>query len=232
MADLVTLIARARTLAQIPSGLLDPEDEVQAAREALARYSYDLPRLIVTDLTGDGATYAFTLPDPFDPESSLVMRVEYPANQRPSAYLDSAEWVLYRAPSGMVLRLERLIPGHGEVVRVTFTAPHTLDGLDGSAETTVPRSHEEALVLLLASRMLYRVANRFVHLTEPVLADVQVERQSRAIDARELAQEMERQYQAFVRAAGISAGVAARTGTVVHWDVPGSLVLTRWGQIT
>mgnify|MGYP001041390835 CR=1 FL=1 len=230
MADLMAIIGRARTLAQVQGGLLDGADEEQAVREALSRYSQDAPRQVVVDLIGDGSTSAFSLPSPFDSASSIVLAVEFPAGRRPAEYLPPGDWVLYRAPSGVQLRLERATPGAGEVVRVTFTAGHTVDGLDGATETTVPVAHEEALVTLVAARLLFRLAARFLHDREPVLADAVIDRQSRAMDALRLASELESRYREQIQSLAAAAGTVPAAGTVVEWDVPGSIVLTHWGR--
>ena len=65
--DLAGVQARATTLIQdADANLLIPAPDMdEAARQGLAQYSNDTPASIITDLSGDGVTYEYTLPTGF-----------------------------------------------------------------------------------------------------------------------------------------------------------------------
>ncbi|MCS7257288.1 MAG: hypothetical protein RMJ05_07990 [Thermomicrobium sp.] len=226
MADLVTAIARAQALTQLPDNYYSSDTLEQAAREALARLSCDRPRQLTVTFLGDGSTRVFPLVPPFDSMFSLVLEVEYPGGMSPRALLppDAYRVVTDAAPPELVL--EHVTPSAGEVVRVVYTSRHTLAGLDGATETTLTDSVFDALTLLLGAQLLMRAASRFLQDTEPVLADAVAGRQSRAMDAQRLAQELEARYRELVSVGG----AAGARGTVVVWDVPGEIVLSRFGR--
>lgn len=223
--NLADLADRVEALTQDRSGATTDADREDAVRAALRAYDRDAPRVVVEDIAGDGTTYdlAFAADTAYVNGFSQIASVEYPAGQRPPAVLSRESWSIYRTPSTWSLRLHGLTPGATETVRVTYTAPHTLAGLDPDpvvdgvtvpTPTTVPAWHEEALAALAASRLLEQLAARFVHEQEPQIAADVVDRQSKS----DLAARRARELASYYRTAVLGTGQTdAPAGAVVAW---------------
>ena len=214
MSAYATLVTRATALVNDTGGDLTSPMFEDAFREALTRYDGDVPLQVVEDLSGDGSTYDFALTSWVDHFSSVVS-VEYPAGYRPAALMDASEYTIYRTESTNDLRLQTMTPGATETVRVTYTARHTISGLDAAAATTVYGWHEEAIVCLAASRLLIRLADKYLHEQGgSMLAADGIDRNSKSDIARRLANSLEKDYRDYL---DIESGVMA-AGTVVDWD--------------
>lgn len=191
--------------------------DVEAAiRESLETFSHDLPRELVADVSGDGATYDLTLPSGYLDGFSRVIRVEYPAGERQASYLDANGYRVYRTAASAKLRLDAVTPGSGETVRITYSGLHTLDGLDGATTTTVPDWYSETFVLLCAATALYRLSARFLHEQESSLGADVVDRRSRSDETRRLADKLLARYRDQV---GANRGEVPALA-VINWDQP------------
>lgn len=214
MSTLVSLIARAKSLAQDHAEHASEGDWDGAFREALSIYNRDSPRQIVEDNSGDGSAYDFPLAG-FDPSISSVVSVEYPADQRLPVLLDASAWMVYQRPDGPVLRMLHRTPATGESVRITYSAAHSISGFNDADTTTIPGAHLEALVALTASQVLRRLANRFLHEQDnAILHGDQVDRLSKSDEARKRARELEEMYRRIV---GLRNKPSA-AGAVLDWD--------------
>jgi hypothetical protein len=215
MSDYATFEARINGLAKDTADELNTFDIQDALREALTTYDADVPRQIIEDLSGDGTKYDFTLTNWVDRFSS-ISNVEYPTGERPARYLEDDDFIIYRTATTTGLRLQELTPGTGQTVRVTYTARHTIDGLDGATTTTVLAWHENAVVSLAASRCLLRFATRYLHEQGGSMLDADVvDRQSKSDIARRLAGTLAQSYRDELR---IESGVVA-AGGVIDWDL-------------
>lgn len=203
-------------LLQDEGGHLDGFALTQAFRQALTRYSRDVPRRFVEDFTGDGTAFQFTFTGPFVTHQSAVLAVEYPAGERPPAILDPNDYELYEsATDTMSLSLWNHTPGSGETVRVTYTVPHTIEDLDTATATTVRSVHEQGVLALAVSIMLRQLANRFLHEQESSLFDADaVDRRSKSDVAASRARDYLNLYQEIV---GVADGVAPAMVSV-DWD--------------
>src|SRR3990172_1543291 len=108
---------------------LSPAEIVKAIEEAIAgRYSKDRPQKPVFDLTGDGATYEWSLSGitAWQEGFSRVVEIEYPQGERSPIYLENGEWLLYATPTGRFLRFAFAL-STGKKARVRFTAAHATD---------------------------------------------------------------------------------------------------------
>lgn len=213
LATLISAIERVLLDQPRLLGTASGQEVESAVREALERYSGDAPRESVVDIAGSG-TYDLALPAEFLAGQSRIVRIEYPAGERHPRYLEPDDWVLYRTASTSVLRLLAHTPATGETVRLTYTAAHTIDGLDGASATTIPPQHTQAFVLLATARCLARLANRFLHEQESTLALDAVERGSKVDQARRLARDLESDYRNQV---GVSLGEAPALARL-DWD--------------
>lgn len=215
MSDYTTLSARALALTTDPSQEFTAFQIEDAFRESLTRYESDVPRLIIEDLAGTGSAYDFALTGWVD-RFSAIERVEYPAGRRPALYLEATDWDIYRTVDTTKLRLQLITPGSTETVRVTYTARHTIDGLDGATATTVYAWHEDAVVNLAAANLMQRAADRYLHEQGGSMLDADVvDRQAKADVARRLASALEARYNKFLN---IESGVRP-AGGVIDWDL-------------
>lgn len=214
MSTYATLSSRALRLVDDPADFLTDDAKNDAFREALTTYSIDRPRTVVEDLSGDGSTYDFTLGANYLDGFSQIHRVEYPAGERPAQYLEPDDYGIYRTSSTAKLRLHDYTPGATETVRVTYTARHTLNGLDSAVSTTIETAHLEAIVRLAAANLLDRLAAHFLNDRNSSLnADIAT-RADKADVARRLARQFEADYR---NAVGLNRGVQPG-GVVIDWD--------------
>ncbi len=164
-------------------------------REALSgRYSQARPLKQVADLTGDGATYSWPINfmnfPGWVPNFSVITDVEFPAGQRDPEILDPEEWQIYWPSSAAPeLRLLALAPAAGEIVRVSYTVPHSEDGAD------VPDVDFYGAVNLAASLAAWRLHALYNQLGDTALGADAVDYRTKAAEYRLLAADLERAFQ-------------------------------------
>jgi len=107
----------------------------QQIRQALNRYSTDMPDTLAIDVTGDGGKYYPLLTNltAWDEGFSQITQIEYPAaviaNDDAPQYLDSADWqddYWYNVGGTQTryLYLPNHTPGATETMRITYTLPY------------------------------------------------------------------------------------------------------------
>jgi hypothetical protein len=150
---------------------------LQAAVDmAVSKFSLDRPRVVVEDETtltspyvpivGTGAVLASWV-DGF----STIRRLEFPAgvvgpNHTPT-YLEEGDdfEVGYRDATKTYLRLKTVVPTASEVLRVTYTAPHT----HTDASNTISSMDLEALYDLAAHFGCVQLATRAAASSDPLI---------------------------------------------------------------
>ncbi len=126
-------------------------DRDDCIREALTgRYSQARPRLLIKDLAGDSATYAWTPAAAtawtgWDEQFSAIRSLEYPQGERPPAYLGKDDWCWVQTPTGRQLQLITTTPQTGYTLRVSYTVQHSADA------STVPDADFVGAVNLAAA---------------------------------------------------------------------------------
>lgn len=207
--------SRVDTLIQADAGLVLPDGIDDAIRRALETYSDDLPRELVEDNTdADGSIYDFDLPASFVVGQSRIVSIEWPAGERVPVYLDADEWGYYRTASTTKLRFRNSTPQTGDTIRITYTAAHTIENLDGAAATTIPGYHVEIFAKLAAAEALELYAARYLHEQESTLGADTVDRASKTDLARRLANAWRGQYEDEI---GKRRGTTAAFGRI-DWD--------------
>ncbi len=142
LTDLLTGVA---SVIQDAANKLSANDRAAAVQQAiLQRYSKDHPLQVVIDIPGNG-TSDLPLPEGYEDGFSYITQVEYPGGQVPAECLQDFEWQMYRAPSGLVVRLLVDVPAADEMVRMSFTQRHAPD-----ASTIYPQD-QNAVIDLSAS---------------------------------------------------------------------------------
>lgn len=208
-----TLRTMVETLLRDEGQHLADEDNASidfAIRAALEQYSHDAPRTIVADVSATG-TFDLALPGGYVDGFSAIRSIEYPIGAHVPSLLERGQWVIYRAPSGPVLRLG-FTPSAD--VRVTYTVPHTIDDLDSASETTINPMHTHAFVALATAKALQQLADKFLHEQEATLDADSVDRAGKSDQARRLIGTLLGLYRDTL---GLSRGI--RPGLlVVDWD--------------
>ncbi len=155
---------RIRTMervGKVKSENLEPSSDVldSICREALDEFSKILPRQIVTEAVGDGATKRYVLDtllgSQWREEPSDIQRIYSVTDANTDAEkqteIEEETWFMRQGTDGNhALFLPETI-GTSTTLRVVWTLPHTVDKLDEATATTVPAKFTEALILLTAA---------------------------------------------------------------------------------
>lgn len=140
--DLQTLVGQ---MARVDGILSSDRDDAIAV--AVARYSKDRPRLTVEDVSAVGSL--LPLPAGWVAGVSGLVELEYPVDRDPPSVIPAVDARLDVTPSGQRVRLANALPA-GAVVRIRFTAPHTVDGVTD----TIPPIDREAVAAYAAAHLL------------------------------------------------------------------------------
>lgn len=137
-------------LARDDAGRLDVDARDTAIALAVIRYSKDRPLSVVEDVASLGGHY-LVLPTGWDADSSKVQEVEYPIGNVPPNYL-SGNW-RNNTPTGVQIGIPSSLTT-GELVRMTYTKPHVLEGeID-----TLPVRDREAVASYAAAILFDQLA--------------------------------------------------------------------------
>ena len=125
----------------------------RAIDSAVRRYGADRPRVLVRDVTAAAAGHYLDLPADWESDFSDIQSIENPLGEVPPALLSGDAFDLYEDPTEIRILLAAAASA-GETFRISFTAPHTLDG----ATDTIPAKHREAVSSLAAADLLSALA--------------------------------------------------------------------------
>lgn len=183
--------ADSRTTAQLPGFV---------QRAILQRYSQDAPLEVVSDVQGNG-THNLPLPvaptgfipgsqelPVFEPNFSVVRRIEYPIGQQPPQLVLDSDLRVYRAPTGYTLLLDFDTPGEDESIRVTWTARHLIDG------STVPDKDFFAVVDYAASLAADWLSSFYVGTGDPTMSVDVVNYRSKSQEMASVAKALRKRY--------------------------------------
>ncbi|MCC7355486.1 MAG: hypothetical protein IT330_17225 [Anaerolineae bacterium] len=163
MTNLATLRDRTESLLKDAGNSLWTTSELDdAIRRALHRYSEMQPRELVTTLTLAAAGREVSLSG----VNGLLrpLRVWWPYTASEPEYPPAwVHWDLH-GPATLFLDVADE-PQANDVVRLFYTALHTIEGLDSAAATTVPADDEETIILGAAG---YAALARAAYATEAV----------------------------------------------------------------
>lgn len=173
--DLATFRSKVERLIKDGGAVLDVDDLDFAIGEAVRRYSRVKPLKVVADIAGSGA-FDYDLPEPFDPQFSVLELVEYPAGEREPVYVDPLDRTLYESPAGTKLRFLADAPPVGATIRVTFSAMHTVTG----TATSIPSVHFDVIHLIGASLACEALASHYSNVGDSTLRADSVDHKSKA----------------------------------------------------
>lgn len=193
-------------VAAIPGVLSDAEGRATAQlagfvqRAIIQRYSQDAPLEVVSDVVGDGS-HSLALPvapagfisgsselPVFEPNFSILRRIEYPIGQQPPQYILDSDIRLYRAPSGYSIVLDYDAPNANETARVSWTARHLVDG------STIPDKDFFALVDYAASLAADYIASAYVGTGDPTIQADVVNYRSKSQEMQSVAKLLRKRY--------------------------------------
>lgn len=140
------------SMVRAENGAIDATDRDQAIALAVQRYSQDVERRLVKDVAWSASGYFGPLPDGWVLGSYLVDG-EYPIHQVPRSVVEIA---VYLTPDSQMLVVPDAIHA-GELVRVSFAAPHVLD----DAVDTIPLAHREAVASYAAHFLCKQLATKY-----------------------------------------------------------------------
>lgn len=175
--------------------------------EAIYRYSLESPRIIVEDIAGTG-TFDLSLSDSFIEDFSSISTVEYPydsTSQTPYTIKETS-YIIYRSPSGLVLRLLSGTPSASETVRVAYTSTHSVT----VTSSTIPAHHDSAVANLAAGILAEILAAEFAQKTTSTMPDLMLDMRTKA---REYQMQADRYYKLWKIGMGLpESGIAAAVG--------------------
>jgi hypothetical protein len=131
-----------------PSNAIFSNNDVdQALRWALSEYSQKRPLIRTYQLSVDAATTVHTLPADFI--TRHVTKVEL-YDEDPNSIEDLAFYAYQRDEQWFVETRSEV--SAGEVLQISYSAIHTVDGLDAASGTTLPAADEPLLYVGAAGR--------------------------------------------------------------------------------
>ncbi len=188
IADYRTLVAGQ---IQDAAGKLPSADLTASIEEAIAgRYSKDRPRMLVVDLTGDGAKYEWDLATLTGWQSgfSQVVGIEYPQGERAPIFLENDDWRIYDSPTARFLRFAFALTS-GKKARVRFTAAHSIDA------STVPDADFYAVGALAASLAARRLSAVYAQIGDSTIPADAVNYRTKSQEYAALARQLENDYE-------------------------------------
>jgi hypothetical protein len=226
-ADAVTYVWRVlRDLGDTATEQLLTDTEVTAfLRVAERRYSIDVPRSVVKDVTADG-TMLSPMPTGWEVGFSSMRSIEYPISEQPPSLIDDRRVRVYLQTDGT----EKILwlydqPANLQLFRVSFTASSVVAA--AAINTTVPDRHFYAVGDLTASISADAIAGKYAQATDPILNSEVTSYRSKPQEWRDIAKRYEDRYREAVglgvAGEGPRGGVSGAAGPrpasqIANWD--------------
>ena len=153
------------------AGKITREEIGRMIAQAAHRYSGVNPRMLVTDLLGDGAAFLFALPATYIEGFSRPVSVEYPIGKQDPQFLDDKDDFQIEAADqdpttgAPRLRLRSLVLKSGAKARLLYTALHQV----AATVDTVPIVDREACCALAASYGCRQLASYYAQTSDSTL---------------------------------------------------------------
>lgn len=225
-----TVITAAKVLAQDPGGstklLLADGDYLTAVLQGVDEFKGDRPNIRVSHVTiattgfrvvlkGAGAVLPTSGVDRWV-DGASVMRAVWPnylTTRQDNTPLDQNDWRVRPEPAGLVvLELLRTTVAVGEVLRLEYSAPHTLHASD-PAQSSILEGDVTAFEILTAAIICEMTARRYVQNTgTSTFQNESVDRRTQSDVMSARAKDLRKQYGALVGESG-DGGVAGYSTT-------------------
>lgn len=230
LADLIgsvqALVGRVESAKLRPASGGTPDEQEEIIRTGLDEYSKVRPRVLVYQEQGDGATKRHVLASTittsgkaWDDDQSELLAVEVVTDPDDDDELVTptleADWWLRQDTSEQHVLFLRYATGTTAYLRLHYTLPHTLDGLDGASATTVKDKDAEAVKLLCTAAWADWIARAASDLANESLGVDQVEYQTHAYNWARRARELRRAAVERLAPTQLTVGAA---GTSIDWD--------------
>ncbi len=152
---------------------LSPADLDEFLKRAAEVFSAHRPRVVIADIPATGA-FEYPVPDGWDVDESVPLRVEFPAGEQIPKIVPDDEWTIYRVTTDLyMLRFLETIPSFG-AIRLTYTIPYVLKAIPTpNGANTIPDSSFMAIIYKAAQLACEGLAAQYAKTSEPTLnADV------------------------------------------------------------
>lgn len=159
-----------------------------AIAKALQRYSVDAPRRVVEDVAVN-VQGNLPLPAAWSEGLSVLLQAEYPVGERPRSLINASHIETAVTPSGTTLVLLDTI-ATGEIVRVTYTAVHVVDGVTN----TVPMRHRHPVACVAAADLCGQLAAYYANEGAPTIGADVVDHQGKCERWRNRARDLMAEY--------------------------------------
>jgi len=169
--------------------LSDQADKDRAIDMAVNAYSKNKPRTIKKDVSASGA-YDYDMPSEWVDNFSMLLSVEYPADEQDPIYLDQDDFLVYNNGTEDRLRFPSSSPSSGYTIRLEITIKWSL------TDTTcnIPSQDFDALASLAASICLRMLAHHYAQTTDPSISADIIDYTRKSIEYSTLADNMENIY--------------------------------------
>lgn len=183
--DYLSLIAQ---LVPDAAGRLAADAGTLALAAAVQRYSVARPRMAVSDVVSPGGR---VLPLPIDWSDGLsrLDGIETPIGQVPPTQLPRSAWLLYRAPTGLEIQLDRTLDV-GTPVRLAYTAAHVVSALQDS----IPPVDRDLVARYAAAQLCDQLATFYADDTDATIVASGVQGQTRSQAFASRAREYRKQF--------------------------------------
>lgn len=215
MADISDFRTKMNTSVKDSAGRFNQTEKDAFILEAVRQYSRDRPRKATADLTGDGTAQNFAVPAAWVPRFSTMLQIEYPVDLVPQEKMDLQDNVeIVEAADGVEsINLIQLTLGSGELARIQFTAPHTVD----ATTSTVPDNDFDAVCNLACGHFCMALAALYAEANDAGIAADVVDHEEKARIFGERGNQFYRDYKTHLEVGDSS------VGEIRHHDLDVSL---------
>lgn len=213
--ELPAIRTKVFAMLQDDASFITTAERNEAIDQAVLQVNHDKPLENVVDIAGDDSQ-DYGLESPFSKQFSDMKFVETPADENPPVFRNrDDDWFLYENPTktpSQRLRFLTVTPKTTEVIRVTFTSPHTVtESASDLNQTTFLAVVYKSLVFLYRA-----LAARFAQTTDPTIVADAVDYGGRSQNFLFLATRWEDQYKQII---GFGDGEITAAQAIVEGDI-------------
>ena len=201
---------------QDKDGIVTKEERDTFILEAAKKYSKIITYEIVTDFTGDGSSYDFTLPPTYYDGFSVIRSIEFPQGDQIPTYLEDGDWQIYKSTTlTPKLRLLNDIPSATQTLRVIHTSFHLLT----SSSATINAQGQDAVCNLASALYCYSLARHYARTAETTITADTVNYQTKSDVYAARARELIEQFNQAMNIDSSTGGLAVKAASIItEWD--------------
>lgn len=186
-------------LLQDAAGKLTTATRNQAIQSAVQLHSTYVPNIKVSSLTGVSGNQRAT-PTSWIDDVSVILKIEFPANDKPPTYLEEDEFFLNQSPTGSTkyqIQFTNSVPTTNERFRVFYSIPHKLGAT--ASINTIPDNHQYALANLAASIACSQLAAFYSQTSDSLIQADSVNAQQKNPNYLQLSRQYRKDYFTYFR---------------------------------